>query len=372
MPSRWPSPSTSSASLGPRRRRPGGSRPSGPGRGASAIGWSPIPRDRNSACLLCQFNKLTGLEGISPGRQPGIRPDPDGQPDRRPGHPVSPRAVWPRGPVKAEPGITAKWGLTPNLILNAAANPDFSQVEADVAQLDVNKRFALYYPRSGRSSSRGRDFFLTPIQAVFTRTVADPVWGMKLTGKSGRSALGFFAAQDRINNLIFPSNQGSSSTSLDERRHRRGPPLPLRPGQGSTLGLLYTGRAGGGYAQPCRRGRRVYPSGSEHQPRVSVSPFRDRIPGLDRPGLRPETGHVRGRCALRRVPPPRRGTGGSSELARMLGRGFRADAGFMPRVDTRTVDAMSIRLFWGDGKSWFTGCRFWLRGLLHRRTTAAG
>jgi hypothetical protein len=44
------------------------------------------------------------------------------------------------------------------------------------------------------------------------------------------------------------------------------------------------------------------------------------------------------------------------------GRGFRADYGFLPRVDVRTFDGEVHRLFWGDGKSWFTRLRFWLRG----------
>jgi hypothetical protein len=42
--------------------------------------------------------------------------------------------------------------------------------------------------------------------------------------------------------------------------------------------------------------------------------------------------------------------------------GFRADYGFLPRVDVRTFDGEVHRLFWGDGKSWFTRLRFWLRG----------
>ncbi len=42
--------------------------------------------------------------------------------------------------------------------------------------------------------------------------------------------------------------------------------------------------------------------------------------------------------------------------------GFRADYGFMPRVDVRTFDGELHRLFWGDGKSWFTRFEFWLRG----------
>jgi len=204
-------------------------------------------RNRNVSCILCQFNKISGLEKISPGRN--LEFDPTLTANRTD---IMPSQNFPdgnlqSGKAKAEPGITAKWGITPNLILNATANPDFSQVEADVAQLDVNTRFALYYPEKRPFFLEGGDFFLTPVQAVFTRTVADPLWSTKLTGKIGRSAVGFFATQDRINNLVFPSNQDSLLTSLDEKVF--GGVLRYRydVGKGSTLGLLYTGRAGEEY-----------------------------------------------------------------------------------------------------------------------------
>ena len=318
------------------------------------------PRDRASACLLCQFNKLTGIQGISPGRN--LEFDPTLTASRTDALDMAgfPSGGLARGPIKAEPGITAKWGLTPNLILNATANPDFSQVEADVAQLDVNKRFALYYPEKRPFFLEAGDFFLTPIQAVFTRTVADPLWGLKLTGKSGRSALGFFAAQDRINNLIFPSNQGSSSTSLDD--NITGAVLRYRYdlGQGSTLGLIYTGRSGGGYAnhlggadgfirlgQSTSLGFQYLHSGTEYPAPLALD-FGQSRGSFGGDALYAEVRHVtRNWWVL--------------GIYQDLGRGFRADYGFMPRVDTRTFDGNVFRLFWGDGKSWFTLIRFWLR-----------
>ncbi len=58
--------------------------------------------------------------------------------------------------------MSARWGVTPNLSLNAALNPDFSQVEADAAQLDVNTRFALFYPEKRPFFQEGADFFAHP------------------------------------------------------------------------------------------------------------------------------------------------------------------------------------------------------------------
>ena len=103
--------------------------------------------------------------------------------------------------------------MSPNILLNATINPDFSQVEADSAQLNVNERFALFFPEKRPFFLEGADFFGTPLFAFFTRTIADPSSGVKLTGKQGRNAFGVLAAEDRITNLLFPSFETSASTS---------------------------------------------------------------------------------------------------------------------------------------------------------------
>ena len=145
------------------------------------------PRDRDKGCLLCQENKITGFEGLAQGRNVELDPTATfsrtDQRLRRRRTPGS-RAVR----ARAMSGLTGRWSVTPNLTLNGTVNPDFSQVEADVAQLDVNQRFALFYPEKRPFFLEGVDFFTTPVQTVFTRTVADPTFGAKLTGKQGANA----------------------------------------------------------------------------------------------------------------------------------------------------------------------------------------
>ena len=319
------------------------------------------PRDRNRACLLCQINKLTGFQGISPGSNIEIDPtltanrtdamDPAGFPS----------AGLEAGEIKADPGVTAKWGITPNLILNGTVNPDFSQVEADIAQLDVNTRFALFYPEKRPFFLEGNDFFLTPIPAVFTRTVADPLWGAKLTGKLGRSALGVFFAQDQINNIIFPSNQWSSSASLDDNVFGGVVRYRYDLGQGSTLGLLYTGRSGHEYGN--------HVGGADGFIRLSQTT------DIAFQYLHSETMYPE---AIARDYGQKSGFFGGDALFAQFshrtrdwqvfgvyadaGTGFRADSGFLPRVDTRTVDVQVTRLFWSNGQKWFNRFMFWVRG----------
>lgn len=321
-------------------------------------------RDRNRNCLLCQFNKIIGFQGISPGNNMQFTPTfTVNRTDERADFPAGDMKS---GEVKTDPGITARWGITPNLMLNATANPDFSQVEADVAQLDVNIRFALYYPEKRPFFLEGADFFLTPYGAVFTRTVADPLWGGKITGKLGRSAVGFFTVQDRITNLIFPSNQGSSSASLDQRvdggvfRYR------YDVGRGSTLGALYAGRMGNDYHNHAAGVDGFFRLGKNDQVVFQFLRSQTRYPD----GLAFEFGQKQGEF------------GGNALFAQYIHQtrnlmlyaayedsdpGFRADSGFMPRVDTRTIDLETDYVFYGrraGGKSgqWFDRLRFWVRG----------
>ncbi len=89
--------------------------------------------------------------------------------------------------------LTGKIGITSDLTLDAAINPDFSQVESDAGQVDINLRYALYYPEKRPFFLEGNEIFQfagnteeAPLIAmIHTRTIVDPVFGFKLTGKLG-------------------------------------------------------------------------------------------------------------------------------------------------------------------------------------------
>lgn len=315
--------------------------------------------DRNRRCILCQMNKITGFEKISPGYN--LEFDPTltiNRTDRRTGFPAG---EMEKGKLKVEPGISARWGITPNLVLNAAVNPDFSNVEADVAQLEVNTRFALRYPEKRPFFLEGADFFLTPLEAVFSRTVYDPLWGAKMTGKLGRNALGFFVTRDTYNNLLFPSNQGSLSTSLEENvfstvlRYRRD------VGKGSTLGLLYTGRLSDDYYN--------HVVGADGFMRIS------RTKTISFQFLHSQTDYPEN--IAEKFGQDRDAFGGNAFYANFmhtsrnfqygaayqdLSPNFRADYGFIPRVDIRVLQALVEPIIWGKPNGWFSRISFILFG----------
>ncbi|MGD2085549.1 MAG: carbohydrate binding family 9 domain-containing protein [Candidatus Aminicenantes bacterium] len=204
-----------------------------------------FPRDRNNNCYMCQAEKLIGFKGVSTPKNLEINPTlssiytqereefPDGK--------------FAKKESKIDPGFTARWSFTPNITLSTTINPDFSNVEADVAQLDINKQFALFYPEKRPFFLEDASIFNTHYTAVHTRSFADPNGGIKLTGKEGPHAIGLFSVQDNITNLLIPGSQWSSSTSLDMKslgtvlRYRRD------LGKASNLGVLVTDREGNDY-----------------------------------------------------------------------------------------------------------------------------
>ncbi len=148
----------------------------------------------------------------------------------------------------AEFGLNARWSITPNLALNATYNPDFSQVEADTAQLAINTRFALFFPEKRPFFLEGADFFETPLQVIFTRTLAEPNYGVKLTGKEGKSAVGAYIVEDDITNFIVPSNQRTLFGQIDDEMLNGVLRYRYDLGSRSTIGVLYAGRDGDEYS----------------------------------------------------------------------------------------------------------------------------
>jgi hypothetical protein len=143
--------------------------------------WPPHTRDSNG--FLVQTGTLNIHGPIAQGKNIEVMPVVTGLK-------ATGRKFDPQG------GLNFKWGLTSDVVLDSAYNPDFSQIEADMPQIDVNQRYALYYPEKRPFFLEGKDFFDTPFELVYTRTIVDPLWGLKLTGKSKGMTIGLLSAMD--------------------------------------------------------------------------------------------------------------------------------------------------------------------------------
>jgi hypothetical protein len=132
-------------------------------------------------------------------------------------------------------------------MLSGTANPDFSQVEADAFQLEANTRFALFYEEKRPFFLEGMEHFQMMLDPVYTRTIADPSWGLKLTGKEGANALGAFVVRDEITNFIVPGSQGSWLASLDQAVTDAAVRYRMDLASASSAGVVLTARDGDGY-----------------------------------------------------------------------------------------------------------------------------
>jgi hypothetical protein len=204
-----------------------------------------FPRDRSNNCYLCQALEIEGFAGVSPGRNIEIVPTlTASRTDTRDDLPDGPMV---NGDPDVELGITARWGITPNLTLSGTVNPDFSQVEADARQLEVNRPFAIFYPEKRPFFMEGADFFETSLDIVYTRLMREPAWGLKLTGKEGPHTIGAYVVDDDITNLIIPGSESSEYTVLDSSNRATVLRYKHDIGSSVTLGGLFTDRIGQDY-----------------------------------------------------------------------------------------------------------------------------
>src|SRR6185503_7206240 len=151
--------------------------------------WAPAVRA--NANFLAQSGTLDGLHDLRRGLVLEATPTVTARADRSPTI-GNGREYQQRG----ELGGDLRWGIRQNLSLNGTINPDFSQVEADVGQVVLNERFALFYPEKRPFFLDGLELFDTPNQLIYTRRIIAPLGGIKLTGKLGGTSIGSMIVSD--------------------------------------------------------------------------------------------------------------------------------------------------------------------------------
>lgn len=144
---------------------------------------------------LSQAGEIAGLQSISPGRSIFLIPYTSFRSYRAlDTRNLDPRFVSDR---QFDGGLDAKIVLTDNFVLDVTANPDFAQVESDQPQVTVNQRFEVFFPERRPFFVENSDFFATPLNLLFTRRIADPQFGARLTGKAGPYAIGALVIDDQ-------------------------------------------------------------------------------------------------------------------------------------------------------------------------------
>lgn len=143
--------------------------------------------------------------------------------------------TWNDAKSKRDFGASVKYGVTSSVTLDATINPDFSQVESDAFEVEVNQRFPVFFSEKRPFFMEGLGLFnlagtggdSTMRTAVHTRRIIDPSAGVKLTGTAGRHSFGLLSSADA-------SPEGSRQRVFTIARE------VLNFGQGQYAGLLVT------------------------------------------------------------------------------------------------------------------------------------
>jgi len=157
-----------------------------------SVVWAPITRDIPG--FLRQMGTIEGLSDLSTSRNLEFLPSLTAIQS----HTLnSTTALYGNSDVE-EGGVGLKYGVTSNLTLDFTYNPDFSQIESDRQQIEVNQRFPVFYPELRPFFIEGQEIFNIqgPVNLVHTRTIVDPRYGAKLTGKVRKMTMGLVVAND--------------------------------------------------------------------------------------------------------------------------------------------------------------------------------
>ncbi len=169
--------------------------------------WAAINRD--DPCWLCQFGTLRGIKGVEPGGGLSMLPSVVAHQSSGLADGDDPGSPWTAGDSRADFGLGLTYSFGPNFALEATVNPDFSQVESDTAQIDVNTPFALFFPERRPFFQRGSNLFGSWINAIYTRSINDPYVAAKVTARRGPWSLLHMVAQDEHSPFIVPLEESS-------------------------------------------------------------------------------------------------------------------------------------------------------------------
>lgn len=210
---------------------------------------SHVPLDRNNPCWLCQYPEAVGFEKATVGKNLRLTPTLTATRDEfrdiyAPSDDVD--SDW-STKDEVEAGLDLRWGINANNLLNATINPDFSTVESDSGQLSVNTNFSLFYEEKRAFFLDNSDYFSTDFNLVYTRNIADPDYGVKLTGRVDKHSYGVFNTNDTETNILLPGNLESTLVTLDQKSNSGALRYRYDFDENLTLGSIATFRSADDY-----------------------------------------------------------------------------------------------------------------------------
>ncbi len=201
--------------------------------------WAAISRD--DPCFLCQYGTLEGIQGVKPGGALELLPTLVASQQAFIADSDDPSSGLDNEGVKGDPSLGIRYSFPVGITADMALNPDFSQIESDAGQIDVNTTFALFFPERRRLFQEGSDVFDTPIDQVYTRSINDPKVVGKAIGRMNRTTLGYIGGLDETSPILIPFEEKSfvGQTEQSVSNILRGQQTFL---EDSYVGALFTDR----------------------------------------------------------------------------------------------------------------------------------
>ncbi|HHZ99968.1 MAG TPA: hypothetical protein EYN68_10675 [Candidatus Marinimicrobia bacterium] len=193
--------------------------------------------DRSNQCWLCQLGTLKGIQGIEQKGKLEFLPTLIGSQSSE----LDENNALKKGSSEGEVSMGIKYSLSSDRVAEIAINPDFSQVEADEEQIDVNTTFALNYPEKRPFFNEGADLTDTPVSVVYTRSINNPTGVGRIINRGQKDSWLLLSALDEDSPYIVPGEEQSftrmgSKSFSNIFRYKRS------LNEGSFLGLIATDR----------------------------------------------------------------------------------------------------------------------------------
>ncbi|GMG86499.1 carbohydrate binding family 9 domain-containing protein [Biformimicrobium ophioploci] len=164
------------------------------------------PWEQTGQCEECDYPKLELHEPINASS--GYRVTPYVVAGRSRTRDLAQGGDW-SDKTDTDAGVDLVWKLGSDSAVTVTANPDFSQVDADTIQFDLNERFALQYPEKRAFFLEDQRYFNSFFPVLYTRNINAPDWGLKYTGRFGDHTLGSFVVDDYTTSFILPGRDSS-------------------------------------------------------------------------------------------------------------------------------------------------------------------
>ena len=208
------------------------------------ISTSKLPREQN--CFICLNDPLTGLDALPSTRHLALTPN------------LTLRSVDTRDASTGRaresevvPSLDLTWRPRADVVVDATVNPDFSQVELDTPQVAGNAQFALFFPEKRPFFLEGADILQSPFNALYTRSVTDPSWGVRATQRAERFDGTVLVSRDDGGGLVLLPNTYGTGFALQDFKSLATFARGRWQVGGATVGFLATDRSleesGGAY-----------------------------------------------------------------------------------------------------------------------------